>query len=159
MRNSFVLLAQLLVCTNGITGRKKLQKMVHILQTKGVNFGFDFRLALYGAYSTDLRCQVEELVQYDLVEEVSPYNNFVAKDKLFAALSALNESPTPDWKDLAIRLNEKSARELEGVSTVLFLEKAGLTGSDLKEQFQAIKPHLSDEFDDAASFASAFLAA
>lgn len=158
MKSPFVLLAQLLACTGGITGRKKLQKMVHILQSQGVGFGFDFRLALYGAYSSDLRCQVEELVAYQLVGESprsadgQPTSHFTAEEKLLTALKSLEESPNPEWAGLARRLNDKTSRDLEGVSTVIYLEKAGLEGHALKTQFQAIKPHLSHEFEAAVAF-------
>ena len=165
MKSPFVLLAQLLVCTGGITGRKKLQKMVHILQSQGIGFGFNFRLGLYGAYSSDLSSQMEELVSCQLVGENSrssdgyPTSHFVAEEKLLTALKALEEMPTPDWESLAKKLNSKTPRELEGASTVIFLEKSGLQDEALKKQFQAIKPHLSHDFEAAAAFAASLRAA
>lgn len=165
MNEAFVKLAQLFICTEGVTGRKKLQKMVHILQTQGVDFGFDFRLALYGAYSSNLSSQVEELVEFGLINESPnsaggyPTSNFVAQEKLISTLDTLQESHIPTWSDFAKSLNEKSSRELEGISTVLYLEKAGLAGESLKVQFQAIKPHLSGDFEAARSYVSALSAA
>lgn len=165
MKGSFVELAQLFVCTEGITGRKKLQKIVHILQSCGVNFGFDFRLALYGAYSTDLRCQVEELVACDLVQETPdqatgfPTSKFVAMEKLKQALELLIESMTPEWAALAQSLNQKSSRDLEGISTVIYLRNNGLTGEALQKQFVAIKPHLEADFSAAEAFAVELLPA
>lgn len=165
MNEAFVKLAQLFICTEGVTGRKKLQKMVHILQTQGVDFGFDFRLALYGAYSSNLSSQVEELVEFGLINESPssaggyPTSNFVAQEKLISTLDTLQESHIPTWSDFAKSLNEKSSRELEGISTVLYLEKAGLAGESLKVQFQAIKPHLSGDFQAARSYVSALSAA
>jgi len=165
MNSSFVTLAQLLICTDGITGRKKLQKMVHILQCQGVDFGFDFRLALYGAYSSALSSQVEELVEFGLIDESPgsaggyPTSSFVARERLINALTTLQESQIPAWSEFAKRLNEKSSRELEGISTVLYLAKAGLTGEALKVQFQAIKPHLSGDFEAAEAYVSDLSAA
>lgn len=165
MNSSFVTLAQLLICTEGVTGRKKLQKMVHILQTQGVDFGFDFRLALYGAYSSSLSSQVEELVEFGLIDESPgssggyPTSSFIARERLINALDTLQECHFPAWSELAKSLNEKSSRELEGISTVLYLEKAGLAGESLKEQFQAIKPHLSGDFEAAKSYVAALPAA
>ena len=165
MKSPFVLLAQLLVCTGGITGRKKLQKMVHILQSQGIDFGFNFRLGLYGAYSSDLSCQMEELVSCHLVGEKAsapegyPTSLFQAEDKILSALEALGENSTPKWVDLAKKLNAKTPQELEGASTVIFLENVGLQDEALRNQFQAIKPHLSQEFEAAAAFAASLQAA
>ena len=70
------------------------------------------------------------------------------------ALEDLKESLTPEWLALAQKLNAKTPRELEGVSTVIYLENAGLKEEALKKQFQAIDPHLSQNYESAAAFAA-----
>jgi len=45
-----------------VEGRIKLQKVIYILQTKGlVNFELDYKYALYGPYSQDLQLQIDYL--------------------------------------------------------------------------------------------------
>src|SRR5690606_25027353 len=63
MKDSFLALLQLFAATGGITGRKKCQKLVHILQECGIDFGLDFDLALYGAYSSGLQSLMDSLVE------------------------------------------------------------------------------------------------
>ena len=159
MKSSFVLLAQLLSATKGVSGRKKLQKIVHILQATGrVDFGLDFKLALYGAYSSDLRAQVEDLVDHKLVEELPtsaggyPSSLFQATARLSDVLASLGEPSTPAWGELAETLNAKSAQELEAVSTVIYFRAAGLPDDEVERQFNLIKPHLKSLFNDAKSF-------
>lgn len=74
-------------------------------------------------------------------------------------MNALEESPTPEWEALAKKLNSKTPKELEGASTVIYFEKAGLKEEALKKQFPAIKPQLTQDFDTAAASAASFGAA
>ena len=162
MTDSFLTLIQLFAATGEITGRKKCQKLVHILQECGVDFGLDFKLALYGAYSSQLQTLMDDLIKEEYLKE-SPDNSagfrttrFSPHRRLSLTLKVLGASPAPAWKPLADKLNEKSPRDLETTSTILFLRSSGIPESDLKDQFQRLKPHLISQYESGLALADEF---
>lgn len=163
MKSSFIPLAQLFSVTKTIEGRKKCQKIVHILQSCGVDFGCHFKFALYGAYSSSLSLQLEDLVTYHYLSETpKPIGNytvgcFEADEKVSKALESLEEDESPSWADLALKLNAKPTRELEGTSTVIFLRASGFAADHLRTKFETVKPHLKDDFDKCVAFADEIL--
>src|SRR5699024_6984368 len=54
---------------NEVTGRKKLQKMIYILQVCGIPFGEKFHYHFYGPYSEELSLRVEELCNLGFLKE------------------------------------------------------------------------------------------
>ncbi|MCX6866800.1 MAG: hypothetical protein NTV46_11410 [Verrucomicrobia bacterium] len=62
--NTLIQLAIMFKATTGIEVRKKLQKMVHILQEFGIPFGVRFGYHHYGPFSEDLQDKIQSL-QYD----------------------------------------------------------------------------------------------
>ncbi len=148
----FIRISQLLVRLGAIEGRKKLQKIVHILQSTGAPFEEKFELSHFGAYSSELRGEVAKLAKDDLVQEEEPtgcagsyiYRPTAALQALVKELSVSLDEP---WLDLAEKLNLRSAQELEGISTVLYLKRWGWSQEGLRQQFSALKPHLVKDFD------------
>ncbi|HLS28782.1 MAG TPA: hypothetical protein VK041_09045 [Opitutales bacterium] len=153
MTDSFLTLLQLFAATDGITSRKKCQKLVHIFQECGIDFGLDFELALYGAYSPELQSLIDNLVKEKYLNEEPvtsgrfPTTHYIPRKRVNAILEELGETTSPEWQELARTLNAKSPRELETVSTILFLQSAGIPETVLKDQFGRLKQHLTDEFD------------
>jgi len=65
-----VQLAKLVHTCGTIEGRKKLQKLVHLLQSTGCGgFTQEFGYLHYGPYSPQLREEVEQLERLGLVKE------------------------------------------------------------------------------------------
>lgn len=159
---SIVPLLQFFASLGEVTGRKKCQKMIHILQECGFNFGFDFKLALYGAYSSNLQTQLESCVSHRYVQEVSSQtptagfvtSSFKANKHLDKILLALGSDSAPQWTSLAQTLNEKETRLLEATSTILYLESAGVSSAEMQSRFTALKPHLSKLLPKAMEFSS-----
>ncbi len=151
--SAILLLGQLLETTGEICGRKKLQKIVHLLQNlKAVPFGYSFQFSFFGPYSADLKEDVSSLAREELVLETrsetelgNPYR-FAAGEKMKRLLQDVAVASMEDWAPLAQDLNRRTAEELEGLSTVLFLQKIGWTGAELSEQFALLKPRLSQNF-------------
>lgn len=158
MNAPLIPLLQFFVATKEIQGRKKCQKIIHILQECGYNFGFDFKLALYGAYASDLQSQLEIFAENEYIIEkpdvtgVANFrtSKFFVGEKAGRILDDLGLISEPAWKELAIALNSRQTRDLEAMSTILFLKRSGTSyGSEMKEQFAMLKPHLVDSFQSA----------
>ena len=149
-----LLLGQLLKTNGPIRGRKKLQKIVHLLQTLGrVPFGYSYQFSFFGPYSADLKADVDALAIEGLVQETNEANGtgfqtyvFSAGEKMERLLNDLTAPETPAWATLARELNGKAAAELEGISTIAFLQKMGWSGELLEEQFKLLKPRLAAGF-------------
>jgi len=146
-------LLQFFICTGEVVGRKKCQKLIHILQECGHDFGFDFELALYGAYSTALQSQLESFVENRYIQEIPdvtgtgfPTSKFVANRHGSSILRILGSENSPAWSDLATRLNAESTRVLEATSTIMFLCRNGIQ-DHLESRSAALKPHLQDIYD------------
>jgi len=161
MRDTFTPLLQFFIATGEVTGRKKCQKMIHILQECGHDFGFDFKLALYGAYSSALQSELETFVENNYIKESTTYSDtlkyptshFVPNKRSASILTILGESGEPEWSDLARKLNKRPTRELEATSTILYLRRAGILEEHLESKFKALKPHLMDIYSEGFKLA------
>ena len=162
MNDPFTPLLQFFVATGEVVGRKKCQKLIHILQECGHDFGFDFKLALYGAYSSDLQSQLENFVQNRYIREVPSTTDvagyrtskFVTSPHSPKILKILGLDQEPAWKNLANDLNQRTSRELEATSTIMFLRRNGTQDAQLPEKFAALKPHLVDIYESGIELAN-----
>ena len=143
-------IAHLLRHLKQVDGRKKLQKLVHTLQELGYPFDEYFEYSFYGMYSKQLRDELDALVSSKLVTEHENRHSFgstfsfEATPQLDELLSDLGTATPPEWAATAESLNELSAQELEGISTILFLRRRGFEGAALRDRLIALKPHLRD---------------
>lgn len=162
MYDQFTPLLQFFVATGEVVGRKKCQKLIHILQECGHDFGFDFKLALYGAFSSDLQGQLENFVENRYIREVPsttdiagyPTSKFVTSSHSPKILKILGLDEEPGWKKLATDLNQRTSRELEATSTIMFLRRSGTQDAQLPEKFAALKPHLIDIYESGLELAN-----
>ncbi|MFT8363654.1 MAG: hypothetical protein ABF586_07835 [Sporolactobacillus sp.] len=61
--------AELIRQAGGINGRRKLQKIIYILQKLGVPFYETFHFQMHGPYSEELSLQLEELCDFGFLTE------------------------------------------------------------------------------------------
>lgn len=128
---------------NEVTGRKKLQKMIFILQKCKVPFEEKFQFHFYGPYSEELTLRVEELCNLDFIEEKREdktsyyqYNYQITEDgEEFLEQFSLD---MPDISDKVEMLKLKSARFLELVSTLLYFED--FPSKEQIEKLHKVKP-------------------
>lgn len=148
--NPVISLGRLLLQLGEVEGRKKLQKMVHILQVAGAPFSERFELSLFGAYSAELRAELNALRAEDLLVEIpsnaGQFQTFIIKagEPLKALFAELQLEEQDEWSALAKKLNKESPQTLEGVSTVLYLRERDWKGEELKMRFLGLKPHLAN---------------
>jgi uncharacterized protein len=133
-----------------VTGRKKLQKMIYILQSFGVPFEEKFQFHFYGPYSEELSLRIEELCNLGFIHEEKE-----VKSKYFQYHYSLTEDGQEFLKQFSIDipncsesislLQGRSSRFLELVSTMLYFKD--LSKQEVEEKVHAVKPkqNYSDE--------------
>ncbi|MDY0404525.1 YwgA family protein [Virgibacillus sp. 179-BFC.A HS] len=135
-----------------VTGRKKLQKMIYILQACGVPFEEKYQFHFYGPYSEELSLRIQELCNLGFMnetkEEKSSYvqyrYNLTEDGARFLQQSALD---MPDYKAQADMLMANSSRFLELVATMLFFRD--LPQDEVEKKVQKVKPkqhYTAEEF-------------
>ena len=123
----------------GVTGRKKLQKMIYIMKKIGQPFQEKYAFHIYGPYSEELTARVEELCDMGFIleqkEDKSSYvqYRYTVTDEGLEFRNALGK-PALDDAEHAVKLNSKSARFLELTATLLFFD-------DLEPSEQTAKLH------------------
>ncbi|SET75467.1 hypothetical protein SAMN05216389_1258 [Oceanobacillus limi] len=158
MLNNHAKLMQFFLEAKEVTGRKKLQKMVYILQSLGVPFEEKYQFHFYGPYSEELSLRMEELCNLGFVqeekEEKSNYYQYhyrITNDGLqFLDQFALD---MPNYQEQVGKLNGKSARFLELVSTMLYFHE--LPRAEVEEKIHTVKPkqkYSDEEINEAWQF-------
>ncbi|TQS72124.1 YwgA family protein [Ornithinibacillus gellani] len=141
-----------------ITGRKKLQKMIYILQVCGLPFEEKYQFHFYGPYSEELSLRMEELCNLGfLLETKEDKSNFIQYEYRVTAegLNFLEQFAVdmPQLPDLFTILKGKSARFLELAATMLYFRD--LPKNEVEEKVQVVKPkqnYTQDEVQEAWTF-------
>lgn len=143
---------------NHLKTRKRLQKVVYLLQAAGCDLGADFRLHYYGPYSEEVATVTDDLVRRNLLSE-RPHENLagtqyeyaltdLAKDQLAEAESKAAgrraaEQLAP-FEDLGRRLLRMDLRELEIAATIAYFKRKEETWSKAVESACRFKSLATD---------------
>ena len=120
-------LVQFISLADGVTGRKKLQKMIYIAKKMDFPFQEKYELHIYGPYSEELTLRIEELCEMGfLAENCEDKGSYVqysygvtGEGRDFIG----DADEVPDTLGECIgRMKEKSSRFLELVSTLLYFD-------------------------------------
>lgn len=143
---------------NGITGRKKLQKMIYVLQKCHVPFKEKFQFHFYGPYSEELTLRIEELCNLQLIEEEREdkgnyyrYNYKITTDGAQFLEQFSLDMPKIERK--VELLQKQSSRFLELVATMFFFES--LPKAEIENKVRTVKEkqkYTADEFTEAWEF-------
>lgn len=142
----------LLKKVEAIETRKKFQKIVHILQVMGAPFPESYDFHHYGAYSAELRSELDAFKAEDLIiepEVLGQFPSFTVKPtpKLFDLLDKVKITEEAEWLTWAKELNQKSPRNLEGISTLLYLHQRLWPQTAWRGKFAELKPHLASFYE------------
>lgn len=137
-----------------IQGRKKLQKMIHLLKSSGADFPFKYRYHHYGPYSSQLQYEMNQLVEQDFLQEKRENGAYTYKmtadgRKFKAMLETDGGLSFQLNQDVLEKLVKKSTPFLEMFSTYAFLIESGDTRGQAKEKAAQLKPHLVTFLDEA----------
>jgi uncharacterized protein YwgA len=142
----------LLKKVEAIETRKKFQKIVHILQVMGAPFPESYDFHHYGAYSSELRSELDAFKAEELIiepEVPGQFTSYTVKPtpKLLELLDKVQITEEAKWLDWAAELNRKSPTELEGISTLLYLHQRVWSQETWRGKFAELKPHLTGNYD------------
>ena len=158
MLDNHAKLMQFFSVAENVTGRKKLQKMIYILQKCNIPFEEKYNFHFYGPYSEELTLRVEELCNLGFLHEVKEdksnyyqYNYTITEDgKEFLHQFALD---MPHYEEKVEKLKEKSSRFLELVATMFYFDYLPL--EETIGKVHKVKPkqnYSEDEIEEAIQF-------
>lgn len=159
MFNSTYCLLKFFDTVEKVNGRKKLQKMIHLLENSGEDFPFKYEYHFYGPYSAQLQEEVITLVQQGFLTESNEDDTYIYqitdKGKKFKS----NLEGSGNFKlilneELLSLLSQESSQFLEMVSTYSFLIESGYSLDLAKQKAEELKPHLEGYIDRAVTFYS-----
>lgn len=110
----------------GIKGRKRLQKVVYLLQQAGCNLDCQFTLHYFGPYSRDVADACDEMVAAGLVDECVVQESsfkqygYALKPRTRDLLSQVADSRMQPFRSLATALVNEQIWQLELGSTILY---------------------------------------
>lgn len=156
--NGTLELLELIQTLEKIEGRKKLQKIVYVLQTQGHPFPQHFGYLHYGPYSSELASEIDALSSGDLIVQEKgdgQYQPFVYRPgrNVPNLLQEMGRSQSAKWTELAKLLNSNDANFLEALSTLLYLQRNGFQGKRLADRFNELKPNLRSLLPKVRTFA------
>ncbi|GMV50925.1 MAG: hypothetical protein AMXMBFR67_24680 [Nitrospira sp.] len=129
-----------IVSTSGkVEGRKRLQKMVHLVKQSGADIPVAFRIHHYGPFSEDVANSAEMMVfEGELeedIEKAGPYDTFQ-----YLYSTKRTPSVSSKLREMIMKLNQYSTVELEVASTIAFFQAEGLDHDKAVEQAKVLKP-------------------
>lgn len=150
MLNNHARLMHFFSVAHRVSGRKKLQKMIYILQKCKVPFAEKFQFHFYGPYSEELTLRVEELCNLHLLSESKEdkgnylrYHYEITEEGM--AFLEQFQLDMPDFTKHVELLQGKSSRFLELVATMCYFDS--LPREEVEEKIHVVKPkqHYTDE--------------
>lgn len=131
---------------NRINGRKKLQKLVYLIEASGTHLPFSYQYHHYGPYSSQLQQEISFMVQQDFLTELKEDEAYIyeitRRGREF--MDRIEEDYNFDIDgDLVSALNEENSQLLEMVSTYAFLLQSGYNSQSAKNKAIELKPHLA----------------
>ncbi len=160
--DSGMLVAKLVGDLGGVTGRKRLQKIIHLLQeSRTRDFGYRFILHYFGPYSRELASDLDFLSDVKILKEEAPeggqssYKYTITEGAVREEVNQFfDEDSDSRWIERARKLADEDVPLLEAVSTIVFLAKRRkLEGLDLKSRFEELKPSLKGLYEKAHRYA------
>jgi len=131
-------LAKLVEWAENIDARKRMQKLVFMLQAAGCPLGASFYLHRFGPYSDDVAEMTDKLVAAGILEEKQTSNQvgrqfgYRLTDSGKRQIAEVDSKPEQQsillqmerFKSLVGKLNATSLRELEVASTIAYFQES-----------------------------------
>lgn len=128
-----------------VVGRKKFHKIIYLMQKKEEDFSQDFKYHHFGVWSPTLSEDVSLACHHNIVSESESDTGFTIK--LTDPTSLNTEQGTIINTDFLHILNSLEPRELEVLSTIVYLFDNGYRNGKLRTKLIELKPKLKRHFD------------
>lgn len=148
-------LAKLIDWAETLESRKRMQKVVFMMQAAGCPLQVDFYLHRYGPYASEVASLTDQLVRDGILDETettNTYGNSQYKYQLSplgqtaiekAVSGASGTDAILDYESLAKSLLNESLRNIEVASTIVFYRMASMDWETAKQkafQFKGVLP-------------------
>lgn len=155
LKNTLKLRDLVTLCGGKIIGRKKMQKIVFVVQEYENPFEppFEYRWNYYGVYSADLSHELGISQFFNILREI-PVIDHGYQSYAITVVDEADATPLMEdkkLKALARFLNEKEPRLLEALSSIIFFRKQGCSPEEVHSKLMASKGHLSRFYEEAYS--------
>lgn len=142
----------------GVTGRKKLQKMIYIMKKMDLPFQEKYEFHIYGPYSEELTARVEELCDMGFLSEALEDKGSYVQYKYSVTEEGMEfrkvlGKSVLDNPMTAEKLNARSGRFLELTATLLYFDN--LNRQERIDKLHVVKGKLkftAEEIDEAFAF-------
>lgn len=147
----------LLIHINGsVDSRKKLHKLIYLLQELGEDFDQDYIYHYYGVFSPSLASDIDWATESEnaiFIEKhnLAGYTYKINKDVTIKADSEIDFRK--EIIDHAKELADYDARLLETLSTVVYLGRNHYSGNKLKTRLKELKPDHKEHYKKAFKLA------
>jgi uncharacterized protein YwgA len=136
-------------------GRKRMQKVVYLLQEAGIPFTESFEFGHFGPYSRTLTDEINWLVAGGMLDEKPKTTRSgevmycyevpdEIRERLLALPAGVRLPEDKHTNDLIAILKQASTPVLEVASAMRFLHRLGMQGKAFDDTLQAWKPTLGD---------------
>jgi len=138
-----------------IESKKKLHKLVYLLQEVGEDFDESFIFFHFGVFSPTLARDLEFAQEVgQIVVEEPQGDNWAYVIKLKEGTPTNNsEILSNEAKQLVGKLANLEPQLLETLSTIVYLERNYYSGKSLKQKLHELKPDLSQHYEEAFKLA------
>jgi uncharacterized protein len=139
-----------------IESKKKLHKLIYLLQQKGEDFDQDFTFHYFGVFSPSLARDLDIAKKWDFINVIDPDENksayTISLTKSGDQIAVRNLSETA--KSVFAELVEQEPQFLEVLSTIVYLDRNFYRGEDLKIKLKELKPDLERHYTEAFKIAN-----
>lgn len=136
-----------------IKGRKKMQKIVYIVQdlVNPFNPPFEFKWNFYGVYSDELAGELNVGEFFNIFKEtlVIEYNYRSYAIEVLDDTEPVSTDENEQLRKLMQFLNAQEPRLLEVLSSIIYFKNKGCSETEIKSQLLEFKGHLAEFYDDA----------
>ncbi|MGI6383230.1 MAG: type II toxin-antitoxin system antitoxin SocA domain-containing protein [Tissierellaceae bacterium] len=132
------------ICDRTILGKKMLQKLMYLMERKGVDLNLNYSIHFYGPYSSKLDNAIQVLSSRDIINiDTSGMMHQIHIRDLSEVDNDLEEIEIQRVDFILDHFSSKTANELEALTTLDFVAKEVLKSSgrdeDIIEEVKKIK--------------------
>lgn len=123
-----------MVCDNEVPGKKKLQKLMYLMERKGLDLNLNYGIHFYGPYSSKLDDTLHFLETEDIIsiDTSGPTHKICKGSETYT--NVLNNEEIEIVESILNIFEEKTPLELEAMTTIDFVANVTFNGRAQKDE-------------------------